>query len=118
MKITITKKNRGHIIDVLHKFFKHDDIVRIDPSCDQGIDLLCIDYNEITYDDSGLDLYIHYNYIKDTILKTYHLFIPYNSKIELKGTMIKLKLVDHSSIRNQHIFRIIAQTHNLGNIKL
>lgn len=113
MRITITNKNRGHIMDILRKFFKTDDIIILEPFYDSEHGIICINFKEIIYDGSGIDIFIQYNFLKDTILRTYHLFIPFNSKIELKGTTIKLKLKDYGNISNHHTFRIMAQAHDI-----
>lgn len=117
MKVTLTKKNKYHMIDVFRKFFKYNNIAIIDFSDDikeyeviEKGSIISIDGTEVTYDQSGIDILVYYNYLKDPIIKFYHIYLPYNSKIELKGSKIIFRPLDLGNIKNWKSIMILTKS--------
>ena len=89
MKYTLNSKNAGHMADIMKKFFKPDINMQIQSNYECEMHLLTV----------GSDVYILNDRITITVyyygsngINTANFYIPFGSKIEMKGPLINVSI--------------------------
>ena len=98
MKYTLNSKNASHISDIMKKTFKPDMNIHIQSNYGYGMHLLTL----------GSDVYILNDRIRIAVcyydnngINTENFYIPFGSKIEMKGSLINVSIKKPSYMRNE-----------------